>query len=153
MRITRTPARLENVDYRAGRTYFVTFCAKGRHRAFADELVASIACHWIRHFCEKGWYWLYGYAVMPEHVHLVLRVRDRGMHLSRIVGMIKSAITCEVRRVDRCLMWQRGYHERIVRAHEDCEALVQYVLDNPVRRNLVAPGEQYPFSGILQSWR
>src|SRR5450631_1407711 len=100
MKHFRAPPRLETVDYRAARSYLVTFCVKNRTKKFSDPILATIACRWIKSFRDSGWYWLYAYCVMPDHVHVAMRVRDHNVHLSRIVAMIRSGILFEVRRHD-----------------------------------------------------
>ena len=153
MEYPKVPPRLNGANYELPRTYFVTFCVFERAPIFADARLAQIACKWIKHFSQGRWYWLYAFAVMPDHIHLVLRLSERGAHLSRVVAMIRSAIRCECRRLYRDFRWQRGYHDRIIRKSDDCQAMVAYVLANPSRLRLVHPDEQYPFSGIIDSWR
>jgi|SRR5579863_4040150 len=153
VRSFRTPPRLTDVDYRERRTYVITFCVHKRHPVFMNPKLAEIACAAFRRYCDSGWYWLYAYVVMPDHVHLVVRVRDRGVHLSRIVGMLKSAILTTARHAAYGFRWQRGYHERIIHSDAECEATIQYVLDNPQRKNLVRANERYAFVGVVQSWR
>src|SRR5690348_973721 len=153
MRTFRTPPRLETVDYRQIRTYLVTFCVARRSRAFEHPTLASIAARWIQHFRNSGFYWLYGFVVMPDHVHVVMRPQRAGTHLSTIVAMIKSASLVEIRRYSTGFRWQRGYHERIVREADDIEGMVDYVLQNPARAGLVRPDQLYPFAGVIDSWR
>jgi putative transposase len=149
----RTPPRLQNVDYRLPRTYFLTFCVKDRARVFSDAVAAEIACKRIRQFRNDGWYWLYAYCVMPDHVHMLMRAREKGVRLSRIVAMIRSAISHDVRRLTRDFAWQRGYHERIVREGDDSDAALAYALNNPFRASLVPAGEVYRFCGVVDQWR
>jgi putative transposase len=149
----RTPPRLENVDYRAARSYLVTFCLKNRAKKFSDPILASIACRWIRTCRDAGWYWLYAYCVMPDHIHIAMRVRDKKVHLSRIVAMIRSGILCEARRHDSSFCWQRGFDDRIVRVDDDSTEIVRYVLANPRRAGLTRGEETYPFCGVVDIWR
>jgi len=153
MRIIRTPPRLENVDYRQIRTYLVTFCVAWRGRAFADPVLASIACRWIEHFRNSGFYWLYGYVVMHDHIHIVIRPQRAGTHLSKIVAMLKSASMVEIRRHLLRFKWQRGYHERVVREGEDLRSMIDYVLQNPARAGLIPADQLYPFAGVIDAWR
>ena len=151
--MARTPSRLLNVDYAEKRTYFITFCVDKRRRVFRDKRYASIACECIRQMRYEGHFWVYAYAVMPDHVHLVIRVRGQGLALSRIIAKLRSSISREVRRHTPDFAWQRGYYEWIVRAEHDCHETIQYVLQNPLRAGIVGPGERYRYSGILDSWR
>jgi REP element-mobilizing transposase RayT len=153
MRYARTPTRLETIDYRQDRTYAVTFCVARRRPVFANPRLAAIAVECARHFRHTGLYYLYAYAVMFDHVHLVLRAIKPRVHLSKIVAVLRSCITSKVRPTIADFAWQRGYYERIVRSADECRETVEYVLANPRRANLVQDREQYPFSGFVDRWR
>ena len=153
MRSHRTPPRLADVDYRPDRTYLVTLCVAKRRAAFSNPCLASIATEQMRYFRETGLYYLYGYAVMPDHVHLVLRMRKVGVHLSKVVGTLRASITLRIRRLAIDFGWQRGYHERIIHNEEECRETIDYVLANPSRDGLVPPDRQYEYSGIIDCWR
>jgi putative transposase len=112
-----------------------------------------VAVQALKHFRESGYYWLYAYCVMPDHMHAAIRSRDHGVHLSRIVAMLKSFVKCAARRIDPSFAWQRGYHERALRSYENSQDVVRYVVRNPVRARLVGSEEQYPFSGVIDPWR
>ncbi|HEY7994452.1 MAG TPA: transposase [Candidatus Eremiobacteraceae bacterium] len=153
MRFHRTPPRLKDVDYTQDRTYLITFCVADRRPVFSNSSIASIATTQLREFRNAGLYYLYGYAVMPDHVHLVIRLRKVGIHLSKVVGTLRSAITIRVRRQFDRFEWQRGYHERIIHGEKECRETIDYVLANPARADLVAADEQYEHSGIVDRWR
>ena len=46
-------------------------------------------------------------------------------------------------------MWQAGFYDHFLRADEQVERVVLYVLDNPVRAGLVQSRDDYRFSGSL----
>ena len=152
MRFHRTPPRLEDVDYSQDRTYLITFCVADRIPTFADSHIASIATKQLRYFRDTGLYYLYGYAVMPDHVHVVMRLHKIGVHLSKVVGTLRAAITIRVRKRIAGFEWQRGYHEQIIHGANECRETVDYVLANPFRAGLVAVEEQYEHSGIVDRW-
>jgi REP element-mobilizing transposase RayT len=45
-------------------------------------------------------------------------------------------------------VWQKNYYEHVVRNDESVENIAEYILNNPVRRNLVADWEDYPHSKL-----
>jgi len=153
MRFHRTPPRLQDVDYTQDQTYLITFCVADRRPMFSNSSIASIATKQLRHFHDAGLYYLYGYAVMHDHIHLVMRMRKIGMHLSKVVGTLRSAIKISVRKHIDGFEWQRGYHEQIIHGENECRDTVDYVLANPARAGLVTPDEQYEHSGIVDRWR
>jgi len=131
----------------------VTFCVAGRKAAFRDPIRASIATEQLRYFREAGLYYLYSYAVMPDHVHAIIRLQKSGIHLSKVVGTLRASITLRLRQSMKNFAWQRGYHEQIINSKRECLASVDYVLANPARAGLVSPDQQYPYSGIVDRWR
>ena len=46
-------------------------------------------------------------------------------------------------------IWQASFYGHFFRKDEDVNALVDYILNNPVRRGLMAGWEVYPFAGSL----
>jgi len=69
----RSSLRLEGVSYDERDTYFVTFNTKERTPAFADPaLAASLLNVIIRSRLELA-YFVYGYCIMPDHVHLMIQ--------------------------------------------------------------------------------
>ena len=44
-------------------------------------------------------------------------------------------------------LWQPGYHERILRDEEGTEAVVRYILENPIRAGLTRELGEYRFAG------
>jgi len=74
---------------------------------------------------------------MPNHVHgiLVLVRAGHAPPLQTVVGSFKSAAAGEVNRVGGtpgAAVWQRGYHDHIVRDEEDLERIRDYVATNPL---------------------
>jgi putative transposase len=44
-------------------------------------------------------------------------------------------------------LWQEGYYEHVIRGDGTTTKIARYVLDNPVRAELVENPEEYPYSG------
>ena len=85
------------------------------------------------------------FVVMPNHVHIVLKIDDRPTndehHLGKIMRKLKSLAAREYRTLkERGLardigthLWQENYWEKIVTSHEQLEAIRRYVEENPKR--------------------
>ena len=85
------------------------------------------------------------FVVMPNHVHLILKIDDRPTndehHLGKIMRKLKSLAAREYRilggrGVVPCLgtkLWQENYWEKIVTSHEQLEAIRRYIANNPKR--------------------
>jgi hypothetical protein len=44
-------------------------------------------------------------------------------------------------------IWQTGYHDRVLRAHEEPRLFLTYIVNNPIRAGLVESVPDYPFTG------
>jgi putative transposase len=146
------PLRLKGFDYSAERSYFVTFCVKNRAKVFADPRVAQIAVNVILRYRTVSRYFLYAYCVMPDHIHMLLKLRPAAGNLSTVVAVLKASIR-HAARPFADVQFMRGFHDRIKREHEDLHEFVKYMLRNPVRAGLVADASDYPFLGRPDAWR
>src|ERR1700737_1990862 len=110
--------RLQGFDYTRDRTYFVTFCVRDRARSLDDPRAAGVAQRGISDLSSANWYSLYAYCVMPDHVHVLFRLRRLDQTLSPCVGLLKRKITLGCRTEGIDVRWQSGFHDRIVREYE-----------------------------------
>ena len=77
------------------------------------------------------------YVVMPNHIHMIIRIdlySDDGRTqfaptVSRIVKQFKGSITKKL----EFPIWQRSYHDHIIRDMEDYRSIWEYIDTNPVR--------------------
>ena len=92
------------------------------------------------------------YAIMPNHIHLLLTITaqtDRAIHesplqigekrseLSKIVGYLKMNASREIRKtLPLNEVWQRGYHDHIVRDENDFLRIWTYIENNPLKWEL-----------------
>ncbi|MEO8606000.1 MAG: transposase [bacterium] len=116
--------------------YFVTWRLTARRRMLipAHRAVVSSALHYF----DGRRYDLLAYAVMDDHVHVV--VEPRQLPLERIVHSWKSHTA---RQIGGGRVWQPEYQDRIIRDDSELIRTVRYVAENPIRR---WPGARtYPF--------
>ncbi len=121
--------RLPNHDYASPGAYFVTVCTHRRAPLFeSSEIADKVQMCWEQipvHFGVE----VDAFVVMPNHVHGILLVGRAGhaRPLQIVIGSFKAAVSRSVGRP----VWQRGYHERVVRDERELEALREYVMKNP----------------------
>jgi len=92
------------------------------------------------------------FVVMPNHVHGVLIITDRSQGrsqaaptgemaakpLGRLIGAFKTKSTRvvnEMRNMPGVPIWQRNYHEHIVRSEDELNRIRQYIMENPPKWN------------------
>ena len=88
------------------------------------------------------------FIALAGHLHLVLLGNSDGTDLLQVVAHFKQATGHWPSLHRPSVRWQRSFYDRILRAHE-VHRMISYVLDNPVRRNLVDDWRKYPFTGAI----
>jgi putative transposase len=86
---------------------------------------------------------------MPDHVHTV--VLNRRHPLQSVVRLLKRHTTQRLKSV--CFIapiWQRGYHDHVIRRKEGLFHTIRYVLMNPVRAGLAEHWRDYQWSGSIE---
>jgi NAD+ synthetase len=112
-----------------------------------DERVARIAQDALKHF-HGDHYELIGWAVMPNHVHVVVRPLA-GHQLPEILHSWKSFTAKEANKVlgRSGAFWQDEYYDHLIRDEEDFHHALQYVIDNPERAGL----RGWPWVGLQKA--
>lgn len=145
----RTPPRHPLVDYSGPRVFFITFCVWNQRRAFAEPAAAAAMRDVILRYRERQWYWLLSYCVMPDHVHMLLKLRSSSHTLSRVVATLKNESMKSVTRLGGTLRWKYGYYDKILRGNNAEFRIAHYIALNPVRAKIVNESADYPFTGIV----
>jgi putative transposase len=89
---------------------------------------------------------LYGYVIMPDHAHLLLRPRT--VSLIRIMRDLKSRTGFAVskERNTKGPLWQRSYFDFICRRTRDFSSKLEYIHRNPESAGLVHDAQDWPWS-------
>ena len=86
---------------------------------------------------------------MPDHVHLILSPRDTS-GVTEIVRLFKGNSTRTSWKIGfNGNLWQKSYHDHILRKEENLTEAIQYVLNNPVRAGLVSEHSKYKYCGVM----
>jgi REP element-mobilizing transposase RayT len=143
--------RLADFDYSdPDCAYFVTVCARKGTAPFTDSRLAAEVVktlHWLR--SSQG-ITLYAFCLMPDHLHLLLRLGTSEEHaLGQIVGSLKQFTTKRSWQLGYTgHLWQARFYDHILRRSEHGASIAAYILDNPVRKGLVEDASAYPYSGL-----
>ena len=74
------------------------------------------------------------YVIMPNHVHAIFIFKE-GMHgknLSHVIGQYKMAVTKRIHLINPdIIVWQRSFHDHIIRNQNSYEEIWNYISDNP----------------------
>ena len=76
------------------------------------------------------------YAIMPNHIHLIVNIENSGGDgtppLQNIIGQLKSYTTNKFGNI----LWQRSFHDHIIRGEKDYKKIWEYIDTNPLRWEL-----------------
>jgi putative transposase len=141
----RRPHRLSHDAYAIeGSAWHVTICAhKDLGSPFADPTVGLRIVNSLESGIRYRGSIPHLICVMPDHVHLLIEVRS--LNLVDLIARIKSESTQVWWRCGgKGKLWQKNFHDHGIRESEDFEAIATYILQNPVRKELVERWEDYP---------
>ncbi len=83
---------------------------------------------------------------MPDHLHLLVQIRSVG--LVDVVWDLKSRSTrLWWQHGGSGTLWQRSFRDRGIRDPGEYQRVVDYILDNPMKRGLVTHWQDYPWLG------
>lgn len=151
----RKSNRLEGYDYGRPGYYFITVCIKDRwpilcrgaqcapaSNVFPLSHIGEVVSHKIEqitiHYPDI---WVDKYVVMPNHVHMILVLKppaSRGRTLCaptpaaavpKVIKAWKEAITKSL----GYPIWQKSYHDHIIRNEADYRRIWHYIDTNPAR--------------------
>ena len=149
----RKRTRLPEYDYSTPGAYFVTICTQDKKHYFGEITgftmhLSAIGQIVINEVETASKYnpnvEIINYVVMPNHVHLMIRISDdcddmlkMDRDISEVVRKIKACVTRYSKRYGLLSkdskLWQTSYHDHIVRGREDYQNIWEYI-DTNVQR-------------------
>ena len=151
----RKPTRLKGYDYSAPGAYFVTICTQGRQHLFEIESVGNdlsvvppkqnaIIHKWLKEAENKfDNIKIDKYVIMPNHIHIIVMITERhiGRSLHDVMRWFKTMVTneyiCEVKcgalKPFNKKLFQKSYHDHIIRSKEDYDKIWEYIHTNPLK--------------------
>ena len=148
----RKPIRLENFDYSTAGAYFITICVKDRKPLLSEIVVDDahivprpyglIVEKYIRNVPQ-----IEKYVIMPDHIHMIIRLEDGSMwastptksfqnKISSIVWSIKVLTAKEIGQS----IFQRSYYDHVIRNRQDYIEIWEYIENNPKKYLLKREG-------------
>ena len=135
----------------SGQTHFVTFCCYHRRPSFTTPIpmqVFEAALERVRLSFDLC---VYGYVVMPEHVHLLLSEPQQHT-LADAIKSLKQGVS---RRLigDAEHFWQKRYYDFNVRNEPQFVEKLRYIHQNPVKRGLCQRAQDWEWSSFANTRR
>ena len=137
----RKSTRIPDFDYSSANYYFITICTQYKRCLFgtikeqnqygkiASDMLMNIEQHFSGIHVDK-------YVIMPNHVHLILVIKNSQIptNLNTVIGLYKSGVSREIHKIKPGLeVWQRSFHDHVIRNQRDYEMIWSYIDTNPLR--------------------
>jgi putative transposase len=144
----RKSNRLPLENYRGSQAYLITAATEGRHNAFADPAWTAFCIATLSSSAAQTSFEVLAHCFMPDHVHLLISGSETA-YVPGFMKRFKQLTGFECRKRHSRPLWQKSYHDHVLRREEDVEEVARYIFENPVRAGLVASASAYDFSGSL----
>jgi putative transposase len=134
----------------SGQTHFVTFSCYRRQPLLSTPVLSALFLKTLENTRQKFFMRVYGYVVMPEHVHLLLNEPGSGT-LAEAIHFLKLSSAKQGQsdeQTDNGHFWQKRYYDRNIRSYSDFTEKLRYIHRNPVKRGLCEKPEDWQWSSF-----
>jgi putative transposase len=129
-----------------GHYHFLTFSCFRRFRYLGDDRSRTVFLDMLETLRERHRFFVFGYVLMPEHVHLLLSEPSL-QRLDNTLRVLKGQ-TSKLLKDSRAQFWQTRYYDFNVFTQAKFVEKLRYIHRNPVTRGLVEKPEDYPWSSF-----
>lgn len=130
--------------------YHVMLRGINRQNLFENNADRQRFIDTIGYYKTISGYNLYGYCLMSNHVHLLVREADESISMA-IKRISSSFVYWYNQKYNRCgHLFQERYKSEAVESEGYFLTVLRYIHQNPVRAGIVKEMEQYPWSSYLE---
>ena len=142
--------RLDGDLYRLPGAYFITICVHNRINLFWSNVAAPdqprVQLTALGEIAEEqmqltiaGYAPMVGlekYVIMPNHVHMLISLKQCPEHRCPDIRYVVRLYKRNVSLRSGSTIWQKGFHDHIVRNEEEYRMIWKYIDENPMRWEL-----------------
>ncbi len=158
----RRSTRLKGYDYSQPGAYFITICTYNKENIFGEVIDGDIHLNEFGKIVESEWLRTFDmrknlksdeYVIMPNHFHGIIIISDGRGTLQRaptsekfgkpvsnsiptIIRLFKSVTTKQINQIRKTHgigLWQRNYHEHVIRNEDELNQVREYIINNPLQ--------------------
>lgn len=130
--------------------YHVMARGNQKQKTFFEKADFSKYLDLLKHYKREYKFELYGYCLMPNHVHLILQIKE-GRQLGKLMQGLNLTyamwFNAKYNKVGH--LWQGRYKSMVVENSEYLLECIKYIELNPVRSDLC----KSPFDFAWSSWQ
>lgn len=131
----------------SGNIHFLTFSCYRRQANFGSGPLRDIFESALERTRQSYGMLVYGYVVMPEHVHLLVSEPERN-NLARALQSLKQSVARTLALWADDPFWQARYYDFNVWSEKKFTEKLRYIHRNPVLRGLVKLAEDWRWSSF-----
>ncbi len=156
----RKPTRLKGYDYSQNGAYFITICTHNKKHLFSN-IVGAIHESPENKLTQYGDFVeqiieilpdrfnvsIPKYVIMPNHIHLIIEIynddekraiRESPLQyhrsiIDKMVGFLKMNVSKKIHSKHSDEIWQRSYHDHVIRGEKDYKKIWEYIDTNVIR--------------------
>ncbi len=128
----------------SAQSHFLSFTCYHRRPGFDSPAVYDLFVQVLEEMRRRFELCVYGYVVMPEHVHLLLSEPPHGL-LADAMHYLKLSFA---KRLGSGVFWQKRYYDRNVRDEHEFVEKLRYIHRNPVKAGLCERAEDWRWSSF-----
>ncbi|MBI5873841.1 MAG: transposase [Candidatus Omnitrophica bacterium] len=139
--MTKTRLLIKNVCYH--------IMARGNHKQtiFAGKEDFDFYLRQLKHYKRKYSLLLYGYCLMPNHIHLVGEPKDPEKLPKLMQGLHRSYTAYYNKKYNKVgHLWQERFKTKVIDKDKYLMDCITYIEQNPVRANITNCLREYEFS-------
>jgi putative transposase len=139
------PSQLKRFQ-ESGQTHFVTFGCYHRRRNFSSAVAKEVFEAALERTRLKLNLCVYGYVVMPDHVHL-LTSEPKKESLAEAIKPLKQSVS---RRLigESSHFWQKRYYDFNIRTRQQFVEKLRYIHRNPVKAGFCVRPDDWEWSSF-----
>ena len=150
----RKPTRLKNYDYSSEGAYFITICSHNRKMLFSNIVgaihespenqlnsIGKTIDYYINNLENRFNITVDKFVIMPNHIHIIIAIDQRSIRestlqkrstVSKAIGYLKMNASRDIHKNGYGeKIWQRSFHDHIIRGEKDYLKIWNYIDTNP----------------------
>ena len=127
-----------------GDDHFITVSCHNRKPLLESDEAKQAFLHHLERVRERHDLQVFGYVLMPEHVHLLVS-EPATIDLAQTMSVLKVQVSKQLKS-DRKRFWLPRYHDVNLVSWDKRAEKLKYMHRNPVKRGICEAPEQYPWS-------
>jgi putative transposase len=134
--------------------FFITTSTINNQKFFLNKDRAEIVINYIYRAKERMIDFLLAFAVMPEHLHLLIIPKNE-FTISQIMLFIKkgSSRVIHIKENTNGHLWAKRFFDRGIRSEQELIGTIEYIHNNPIKSGLVKEAKKYSYSPVNPKWK